>query len=643
MKKTSVNQTPKIKDQKVFFVRFWLKKILVFGFSFLVFSASVSLAQDISVQADINTSQIALGQAAVLTVTIQGTQDVAPIQIPAVDGLDIRSIGAQNQFTFSNGRQSSSIAFRYTVFGLSAGNYQIPSLNITINGQNYTTNPIDLEVVDAASVSSVPGAVSQDNSQALSLQDKIFLVLKVPKNEVYLNERLPIKILLFISADMRAEIGEYPQLEALGFNMEKFEQAKQYQQIIGGMRYDIVEFDTVIYPTRTGEIKLGPAKLDCNLMIKTDANRHSPSGRFDSFFDDDFFNSFFNNYEKRPLSVESADVALNVLPLPDEGKPENFSGAVGQFNFEASVGPSEVRVGDPLTLRMKIAGNGNLAGVDFPKLSSTKGGSALGGNEEVFKLYDPQIKGENNTKTLEQVIIPQTDQITEVPAFQFSYFDPDLKKYQAITQGPFSIEVTKPGEGESLKVVGLEGANLSPVFTQRSEILGQDIVFIKEDLGGFRRRGVRFYQSFFYYLFIFIFLSAWLSLYILYKRTHRLETDKIYARRLLAPRQARKGLFEARKLIEAEKTKEFYDALFKILEQYLANKFHLPPGAVSLENIASRLGSIPNKEIMMDDLRVILNDCEMVRFAAVSLNQENMRQSLVNLEKVIDYLERHSK
>ena len=590
---------------------------------FLFFFTSISIAQDISVTADINTNQVTLGQAAVLTISIEGTQGVTPIQIPPVDGLDIRYVGPQTQFSIANGRQSSSIAFRYTVFGLRVGNYQIPSLNITIGGQNYTTNPIDVEVTDSA-VS--PGIPQQGGSQVSSLQDKIFLVLKVPKNEVYLNERLPVKVLLFISADMRAELTEYPQLGALGFNMEKFEQAKQYNQVIGGIRYDIVEFNTVIYPTRTGEIKLGPAKLDCNILIKTGSERHS---QFDSLFDDEFFNNFFNNYEKRPFSMESADAAINVLALPQEGKPVDFSGAVGQFNFEASVGPSQVKVGDPLTLKMKITGNGNLAGVDFPKI----------GDKGDFKLYDPQIKKENNTKTLEQVIIPQTDQISEVPAFQFFYFDPELKKYQTIPQGPFPVKVTKPSEGESLKVVGLEGSNVNPVPVRESEILGQDIVFIKEEPGKFHRRGAHFYQNFLYYLFIF--LSVWNGLYIFYKRTHRLETDQIYARRLLAPRQARKGLAQAQKLMEAAKTEEFYNTLFKTLEQYLGNKFHLPPGAVTFDNIKSRLTLNQNRDIILNDLESLLKECEMVRFAAASFSKEKMRQSYAKLEGLIDQLERH--
>ncbi len=586
-----------------------------------------TFAQDISVEAKMNASQIVLGEAGMLSINIQGAQNVAPVPIPAIDGLDIRYVGPQTQFVFNNGQQSSSISFRYTVFPLKAGHYEIPSLQIAIDGQNYTTNALDIEVTEDQSRagSSALGSQSSSGTESQSVKDKAFLVLKVPKTEVYLNEPLPVKIMLFVSDFSLTDI-EYPVLEALGIDVGKFEQAKQYAQAIGGIRYDIVEFNTVIYPTRTGEVKLGPAKLDCNILAQDRSQNQSRFGRFDSSFDDDFFNQFFGRSEKRPLSLESADVTINVLPLPQEGKPESFSGAVGQFDFQASIGPEEVKVGDPITLRMKIRGTGNLKAANFPILP-----------QDNFKFYDPEIKEENNVKTLEQVIIPQTDQITQVPILQFSYFNPEFKKYEAITQGPFPIKVTKPNEAESLKVVGLEQSDSLPKF----EVLGRDIVFIKEEPDKFRSRGFHLYKSLGCYIFLAAFIFLWGGLYMFYRHTHKLQTDTMYAKRLLAPRQARKGLLEAKKLMEQGKRMEFYDTLFKTLQEYLANKFHLSLGAVTLENVQASLNSKEGNETFGAQLKILFDECEMARFAAVSFEKENMRQSYLRLEKLIDYCERH--
>jgi len=109
----------------------------------------------------------------------------------------------------------------------------------------------------------------------------------------------------------------------------------------------------------------------------------------------------------------------------------------------------------------------------------------------------------------------------------------------------------------------------------------------------------------------------------------------------LAPRQARKGLLEAKKLMEQGKRMEFYDTLFKTLQEYLANKFHLSLGAVTLENVQASLNSKEGNETFGAQLKILFDECEMARFAAVSFEKENMRQSYLRLEKLIDYCERH--
>jgi len=106
-------------------------------------------------------------------------------------------------------------------------------------------------------------------------------------------------------------------------------------------------------------------------------------------------------------------VIINVLPLPLEERPVEFSGAVGQFDYNVSVSPNKIKVGDPITLRMTVIGKGNLAAIDMPKIPL----------DAEFKLYDPQIFEKDNIKKSEQVLIPKHENISEVPALQFSYFD----------------------------------------------------------------------------------------------------------------------------------------------------------------------------------------------------------------------------
>lgn len=591
---------------------------------FLMALACVNVgAQDIQFTAEVDQNTIALGTSAQLTLTVTGTQDVAEVQIPPVDGLDIRYLGPSTQISIVNGQYSSRKSWMYSVMPLKTGRFTIPSLSINVNGSAYTTEAVEIEVADASSATGVTSAPPSPGTNA-SLDDKIFLVLRLPKDKVYVNERLPVKILLFMS-DLSVDDVRFPEFKQAGVDMDKFGQPRQYDQVINGRRYRIAEFDTNIYPTRAGEVTIGPVTLDCNLVMRS-ASARAPFGG--SMFDDDFFKTFFDRYEKRPLTVRSGTSDLTVLPLPEENKPADFDGAVGQFSLDASVGPVEVNVGDPVTVKMQIGGEGNLRMVQPPAFTTA----------DNFKVYDPQIKEENGFKKLEQVLIPESEQITEIPAVRFSYFEPVLRQYQTLTQGPFPVTVRKPKTDTGLKVVGPTVGGEAPVSAP--PVLGQDIVFIKEDPGTFYVIGERFYRGLAFYCAVVLFLGLWGMLYGAYRRTRKMTTDVAYARRLLAPKEARRDLREARRLLPLEDTGKFYDALFRTLQKYLGNKLHLSAGTVTSETVQPKLtGRVAEK--WLEEIRQAFNECDAVRYAApAGSSAESRAQSYARAKRIIDALER---
>jgi hypothetical protein len=346
-------------------------------------------------------------------------------------------------------------------------------------------------------------------------------------------------------------------------------------------------------------------------------------------WEDTFFNGMFDQRERRLLSLESDAAALNVLPLPEEGKPAGFSGAVGTYDFNVSVTPVEVKEGDPITLRMTVIGDGHISALTMPIL-------APGDN---FKLYEPQVYQTDNIKKLEQVIIPTSDRVTSVPEVRFSYFDPRLKQYQTITRGPFPVKVSKLDEGRELQVVGTDDG-LKPVTP---EVLGQDIVFIKTNPGRWRVVGDRVYTSVGFYVIVALAVMGWLGAFVHYRRTHRIKTDIAYARRLQAPRQAKQGLTKARHFIATDEKEKFYDTVFKIIRQYLGNKLHLSSGAVTFETVQARLGFRKTNQQIIDDIKLTFDECDMVRYASAVISRESMRASYQRLTRVIDHLERHLK
>jgi hypothetical protein len=583
-------------------------------------------AEDISVGATVSANRINLGASAQLMLTVRGTQKVDPVNLPAIDGLDVRYIGPQTQVSIVNGNYTSSKTFIYSLFPNKTGQFKIPSLTLSIGGQEYHTDPIDITVDDAPAAQGNATAAADPSGgemTAASLKDKILLIMGTSKSEIYVGEQVPVTIKLLYTGVTISEI-QFPTFDYMGFSKEDFAQPQQSQQVINGVGYNVVDFKTFVSPTRTGELTLGPAKLEANLVYHK-ASQTTPFGS--TGFANDIFDSFFNTYEKRALTATSQPLKLNVLPLPEEGKPENFSGAVGQFDFNVTVGPAEVKVGDPVTLRMKITGNGNLKSITLPPFNDPK-----------FKTYDPQIKDEGNTKTLEQVIIPKSEDIKEVPAQYFSYFDTQEKQYKTIRQGPFPISVKAPQPGEEFKAVGFEST--TPNVTVKEE-LGHDLVFIKERPGILRPHGYHIYKTVWFWLLTLIYLTAWGVALGMYFIRRRLTTDERFARKFKAPRQAREGIAQAQVYMMQGRVKEFYGAVSKTLKDYLGNQLHMPPGSMAFDSLASVLRSKKINERIIQSIKTIFEAADMVRFASVHPDDASMAKTFESLKIIIDDLERH--
>lgn len=601
------------------------KYLLTFLFVVNVMSlGALSEAQDITFEASVSAKQVSLGSLLQLTLTVEGLQKSPPIDLPEIDGFESRYLGPSTRVSIVNGQYSSSVAHIYNLFPLKEGKFQIPSITATIQGQAFSTQPIDVEVTDSPVAAS--SQLGESNQQQVSLEDKVFLVLEASKKSVYLGEKISVTIRLFVT-DLSVRDIQLPELDSIGFAFEEYTRPRQYTQTLGGIRYDVVEFNAFIYPTRSGQLTLGPAQLSCSVLYKNPSRRRrSPFDGFDNLFDDDFFGGFFDGVERRPIVLESSNVLIDVLPLPEEGKPGEFSGAVGKFDFSAQVSPSSVNVGDPVTARLKLEGEGNLKAIKMPKFKESK----------AFKVYEPQIKEENGQKVLEQVLIPKSADTTQIPAIQFSYFDPQSEGYETISRGPFTIEVTKPEGQEDLKVVELSRGQVSSI----PETLGRDLIFIKDKPGRFKQRGSFFYKSMTFLVMIVLSFVFFAAVAILTKRKQRIKTDVVYARRLRAPKKAKKGLLSAKHFMEQGRQKEFYDSIFTTLQDYFINKFHLSAGSITAGILDEVLTSKGCKTEVVIRVKDIFNECDMVRYASVTQDSSKMKDVFKKTQEVIDALER---
>lgn len=600
-----------------------MKRILLMAMMACV-TATTVLAQDVKVEADISDKVTALGDALRYTLTIDGSQDVDPPPIPAIDGLDIRYVGPSTRISIVNGRYSSSVAHAYSIFPIKTGVYRIPSLDVIVDGKTLQTLPIDFEVTASAPASapSSVGSAPNDPQAAADLRDKMFVTLQAPERDVYVNEAVPVTITLFVSPDIAVSEVQLPQWPDGAFGKSDV-QYRQVEKVIDGVRYATVEFNTVIYPAREGELILGPASVPFNVVVQNRNNDPFGGGSFG----DSFFNSFFANRERRTVSLSSQALALNVKPIPQEGRPADFTGAVGQFNFEASAGPEDVQVGDPLTVRMNISGSGSLSAVEFPSIKESAD----------FKVYEPSKQSDKSARSLEQVVIPVSENVKEFPALSFSWFDPSDGQYHTIIQGPFPLKV-KPASQKSQPPFA-SAVSPAAIASAEPEPLGEDIVFIKEGPGYLRPVGARVYRSKKFHFGLAAYTVFWLAAMLGLMFFRRIQTDVRFANRLKSADTARKGLAELRRSVNDPFA--FYDRAHTLLIEYFSLKLGLPPGAIDAPVIQEHVRG-KGHETIAAPLREVFAECESARFAGGSGDPAHARECLKKIETILRYMKKEA-
>ena len=609
------------------------KYIKIFTLTFLaasVFACPV-FARDIKFELSLDRDKIGLGEAAQLGLSFYDTQSMPAPDIGNIDGLDIHYIGPSSMMTVINGQVSSSVTHRYRVQPLKIGKFQLGPFSFNYKGNKYISNIAFLEVTEEKAAP-LPAATGEAASaEKLNLEDKIFLKLDIGKASAYVNELIPVTVKLYVNRLNVSDI-QLPTFVQEGFSKVEFKEPKQYRERFGNVVYEVLEFKTNIFGTRPGDYKIGPAKIKCNVMVKKRLPQ-MPGAMGDAFGDDyyrdSFFEDFYTHYERYPLGLQSQEAHIVVSPLPMQGMPQDFSGAVGDYQFVYEAGPAKVKAGDPITVHMDINGNGNFNTVLMPKIDCASG----------FKAYEPEVKTDEGRKSFTEVLIPETEAVTEVPKASFTYFDPDKKEYKTITQGPIPIQVEKGKDETPSQVVG-------PVSAQyqgetKNEELVRDIIYIKEAPGRWVGKSYGFYNSRIFWSFVFLPLIFLMSFLFVQGRKAKLKSDSVYAGRVLALRVSRRGLKALARLAYQKDAKIFYETLFKTLQDYLGNRLNMPPAGITSDAVEHALELKDADMEILRKVKSLFDTCDRARFAFFSAQEYELADDLKILQEIIKYFERN--
>lgn len=379
------------------------------------------------------------GEPVEIVLTIRDARSAEVPQTLNVPGLRIQLYGRSNRFEMNNFHITSSLTYTYSVVPERVGEFDIPPMEVAVGGKTLRTNPLRLNVVDSApgipsapqgqiAPSTNPGSAPQQRGNAVPFFGELIFA----KKKAWVGEPIPIELRYYFLGNIGGEVSDRPNLTGEGFTTQKLHSVPKREQIVNGDNYIVFAFQTSITPAKSGLLEIPPAALESRLQLPGSV----PPGF------DDFFRNFggavppgmFTN--AREVSVETRPVQIEVSPLPKEGRPENFTGAIGKFKMAATVNPKKTGPGDPVTLRVVVSGQGNFEAMGAPALTGDENWRTYPPTEDFRPSDAVNFSGE---KVYEFMLVARADQ-TQTPGVTFNYFDPDTGKYERLTQAPLIVE-----------------------------------------------------------------------------------------------------------------------------------------------------------------------------------------------------------
>lgn len=491
-----------------------------------------------------------------------------------------------------NGRSSFEKIYSYFLLPLQKGNLVIKQAVIEFNGQLYKTAPIRVTVTNPVQQQADP---NDPNAPQISADNNIYLVADISKTNPYINEPITVVYKLYFSYNIG--ITNWRELDKPKYN-DFWSQNIDIKQLVAeegmfkGQRYRFVTLrKTVLYPQKSGRLKIEPLALDIDVQLPT--NRRDMFGRV-----------MITEGNKR---VSAGTKTITVKPLPEAGKPEGFTGAVGNFDFKVTPTKTNLKNGESLDLVVSVSGKGNLKLFDLPKPVAPN----------ALEMYDAVHKEQVNTglsgmtgKIVDSyTIVPQYKGKYPIKPMQFSYFDLGSGTYKTISSEEIVINVLD-GPSANQAVDSTNGGNKNKI-----EKLEQfKFIKLKTELVSSKRHD--FFGSLWYYLLLLLPFIALPILVLLRKRKEALDGDVTGNRIRMNNRLAKKYLSEAKKQIHNKEP--FYVALEKAMHNFLKAKLHIETSEMSKDNIQELLLSRNANPEVVADFIALTENCELARYAPAS-------------------------
>jgi hypothetical protein len=572
-----------------------LKKLLIVFYVCIAFLAN---AQTPAFYAQVSKNKVAVGEQFQIAFTLNGPGN--NLVYSNLKDFNIHMGPNQSQsMSIVNGNMSQSTTISFVISAKKEGKITIGPASVIANGnQKLETAPIVIEVTKGntqAAQGSNPSESPNQFASEISNED-LFVRTFLSKTKCYIGEQITVTQKVYSRVDLRGfQNIKFPPYN--GFWSQQEEGNKQInlqQEVVNGITYYVAEYNKVyLFPQRSGSISIEPVELEC---IVRRATQRQPRNIFEQFFG-------AGGYEDVAIKVKSKAVKVEVKELPAEGKPEGFTGAVGNFSYKTELSKEQVKANDAVNIKLTVTGKGNIALLEAPKAELP----------ERFETYDPKINetvktngGVSGNKTFDYLVIPREKGEFIINGLNFSFFDPEKKEYVKLPSPDMKLTVLE-GDGSSAQVITPSKRGLKETEN--------DIRYIKSGDLGLQRTEDEFFSSPLHYALLVGPALLFLGGIIGVRQRIKANSDMAGMKQRKAARMAKKQLAAAEKYMQANRKDEFFNEVLNALNRYISDKLGLPVADLSKERISDMLLQRNVSEQTRIQLIDTLNTCEYAKYA----------------------------
>lgn len=572
----------------------------------LAFAATALDAQSVLARAEAEPSVMTVGEVSTYSIHFLNTDSIPRLNTPRVEGLEFGSTPSTSSYKrIENGRFSIETTMSWSFRATRLGSFVIPGRSVEVKGEVLRIPDVEIRIIE----------------QTEEQKSRAMLILEMPEQPYYVGQSLQSRLILLGRSDLRLSPVRLPSCENdliqhTELNNNQQRGSLQYK----GRTYNAIVWNIIITPIKAGKTQL---QFRQDLELQT----ISRDSRFPSIFS-------MTSTQSEQLTVYTDELHLDILPLPDKPDSTNFSGAIGQFEMRSSLDSTSMTQGEPATLKLILSGEGNFERITPPELPQW----------DNWKIYPPKVSfeqedevGYKGVKSFEYILIPQSDALSEVPAFNYAIFDPESNDYKVMEIPAVAVDVAASELSSAINtfIPDPDGMNAEPRVPEK-------LLSLRTDLGRYYPKNSILWKEPSFWMANALTAILLLSLAGWQHRRNRLRTDHRLARRHAGSRKVRKALQAAATAARLGDAAGYYGHARFALQESLCHLSHATVEAKSLVTsdclLILREAGISGE--LLQSVQSLLEQADACQFAGALPEKDALLTSHKDLISIITLLNR---